>query len=253
MSKMALITGATSGIGMASARILAKNGYSLIITGRRDDRLTDLKQELISLYNIKVLALCFDVRSRKAVEKAIAILPSEWKDIDVLVNNAGLAAGLDPIHQGSVDDWDQMIDTNLKGLLYVTRMVLPGMVERKQGHIINISSIAGHDVYEKGNVYNASKHAVEALSKAMRIDLVKDNIKVSALAPGFVETEFSVVRFHGDKERAKKVYEGMVPLNANDVAEALLFIVTRPDHVCINEMLIMPTAQANGSIIYRKF
>jgi 3-hydroxy acid dehydrogenase/malonic semialdehyde reductase len=199
-----------------------------------------------------VLALHFDVRNRKQVMEAIASIPTEWRGIDVLVNNAGLASGLDPIQSGDNDDWEKMIDTNVKGLLYMTREISPLMVARNSGHIINISSIAGHEVYPNGNVYCATKHAVEALSKAMRMDMVKHNIKVTSIAPGMIETEFSIVRFHGDKEKAKKVYEGFQPLFAEDIADAILYVITRPANVCINEMLIMPTAQASATVVYKK-
>jgi 3-hydroxy acid dehydrogenase / malonic semialdehyde reductase len=252
MNKVAIITGATSGIGYATAELLAKNDFNLIITGRRNELLIKLKKELEINYKIKVLDLSFDVRKRSEVINAIAKLKGEWKNIDVLVNNAGLASGLNSIHEGDVEDWDKMIDTNVKGLLYVTKEVVPLMIARKTGHIINISSIAGHEVYEKGNVYCASKHAVSSLSKAMRIDLVRHNIKVTDLAPGMAETEFSIVRFHGDKEAAKKVYNGFTPLSADDIADAIYYIITRPPHVCINEMLIMPTAQASAAIVNRE-
>jgi 3-hydroxy acid dehydrogenase/malonic semialdehyde reductase len=251
MNRIALITGATSGIGFSTAKILAKNNFDLIITGRRDERLKDFKKELESSGNTKVLTICFDVRNRKQVIKAITELPKEWKNIDVLVNNAGLASGFGHIQDGDIEDWEQMIDTNIKGLLYVTKVVLPGMVSRNSGHIINISSIAGQEVYENGNVYCASKHAVSALSKSMRIDLLKNNIKVTNISPGMAETEFSIVRFHGDKTQAKKFYEGLIPLSGDDIADAILYVLTRPPHVCINEMLIMPTAQATATITNR--
>ena len=251
MNRIALITGATSGIGYATAKILADNKFDLIITGRRDDRLREIKKELELFGFSKVLKICFDVKNRKQVIKAITELPKEWKNVDVLVNNAGLASGFGHIQDGNIEDWEQMIDTNIKGLLYVTKEVLPVMVSRNTGHIINISSIAGHEVYEYGNVYCASKHAVSALSKSMRIDLLKNNIKVTNISPGMAETEFSIVRFHGDKAQAKKFYEGLIPLNGVDVAEAILFVLSRPAHVCINEMLIMPTAQATAAITNR--
>jgi len=251
MNKKVLITGATSGIGYATAKLLAKNNFNLIITGRRNDRLQELKKELESAGASKVLTICFDVRIRKQVIKAISELPAEWRDIDVLVNNAGLASGFGHIQDGDIEDWEKMIDTNIKGLLYVTKEVMPIMVSQKKGHIINISSIAGHEVYENGNIYCATKHAVTALTKAMRIDLVKNNIKVTSISPGMAETEFSIVRFHGDKAVAKKFYEGLIPLSGDDVAEAILFVLSRPAHVCINEMLIMPTAQATATITNR--
>ena len=252
MRKIALVTGATAGIGTATAEILAKNGYNLIITGRRKELLDKLKSELGVKYKSDVLSLNFDIRDRKQTEDTLEKLPKSWKNIDILVNNAGLAAGFAPIQEGSIDDWEQMIDTNIKGLLYVTRIIAPTMVKRGSGHIVNISSIAAKETYEKGNVYCASKHAVDALTKGMRIDLVKHNVKVTSISPGFVETEFSLVRFKGDKERAEKVYEGLTPLSAEDVAEAVWFAVSRPAHVNINDMLIMPTAQANIATVVRK-
>ena len=251
MRKIALITGATAGIGKAAADILAKNGYNLIITGRRNELLDSLKNEMGVKHKSDVFVLCFDVRNRKQTEDAIDKLPKVWKNIDVLVNNAGLSAGLAPIHEGLIDDWEQMIDTNIKGLLYITRKIAPMMIKNGSGHIVNISSIAAKELYEGGNVYCATKHAVDALNKGMRIDLVKHNIKVTSISPGFVETEFSIVRFKGDKERASKVYEGMIPLDADDVAEAIWFAVSRPAHVNINDMLIVPTAQANITTIVR--
>ena len=252
MRKIALVTGATAGIGTATAEILAENGYNIIITGRRKEQLDKLKNELGVKFKSDVLALNFDIRNRKQTEDAIDNLPKSWINIDVLVNNAGLAAGLAPFQDGEIDDWEQMIDTNIKGLLYITRRVAPMMVKKGGGHIINISSIAARELYEKGNVYCATKHAVDALTKGMRIDLVKHNVKVTSISPGFVETEFSLVRFKGDRERADKVYEGMTPLKADDVAEAVWFAVSRPAHVNINDMLIMPTAQANITTVVRK-
>lgn len=251
MNRIALITGASSGIGKATARMLAQHNFDLIITGRRSDRLEDLKNELVSDYSCRILTLSFDIRNRKETANAVEKLPDEWKNIDVLVNNAGLAVGLDPIHEGDEDDWDRMIDTNVKGLLNITRLVSPGMVHRKSGHIINVSSIAGKEAYAMGNVYCATKHAVQALTQGMRIDLVKHGIKVSSVAPGAVETEFSVVRFKGDEEKADNVYKGFTPLYAVDIAETILFMVTRPAHVNIDDVLIMPTAQAFSREIYR--
>jgi len=251
-NKIALITGATAGIGAATSKILAANNFDLIITGRRKDRLDHLSNELSTKYHVRVLKLNFDIRDKDQTEEMIEQLPDDWKEIDILINNAGLASGLDHIHEGDTNDWEKMIDTNIKGLLYVSRKVLPGMVERNSGHIINVSSIAGKEAYEKGNVYCGTKHAVEAITKGMRIDLIKNNIKVTSVAPGAVETEFSNVRFHGDDARAKKVYDGFTPLYANDIAEAVLFVVTRPPHVNINELLIMPVAQANASTIHKE-
>jgi len=246
-----MITGATAGFGRATAVKFASNGYNVIVTGRRKDRLDELEKDL-SEFNIKVLKLNFDVRNREETVKAIETLPSGWKNIDILVNNAGLASGLSHIDDGDADDWDRMIDTNVKGLLYVTRAVSPLMVSRKKGHIFNISSIAGKEVYENGNVYCASKHAVDALSKAMRIDLLKHNIRVTNIAPGMAETEFSIVRFKGDSEKADAVYKGVDPLTAGDIAEVIYFCATLPVHVCINDLVITPTQQANVTNVARR-
>jgi len=251
MKKIALITGATAGIGRATALLLAQHDFDLIITGRRNNLLEELKQEIAEKYKAGVITLNFDIRNKAEVDQAVEALPGNWKKIDVLINNAGLAAGLDFIDEGNVDDWEAMIDTNIKGLLYITRKVSPVMAANGSGHIVNISSIAGKEVYEKGNVYAASKHAVEALTKGMRIDLLRHNIKVSSVSPGAVETEFSMVRFKGDKGRADGVYKGYEPLKAEDIAESVLFILTRPAHVNINDMLIMPTAQANATTFNR--
>lgn len=252
MNKIALITGATSGIGKAIALKLAKESYDIIITGRRKERLEELKVELTKANNIRVLTLNFDIRIYNEVEKSFSNIPKEWQDIDVLVNNAGLAVGLNPIHQGVIDDWERMIDTNIKGLLYMTRLVSPGMADRKNGHIINICSIAGKDVYANGNVYCATKHAVDALSKGIRIDLLPYGIKVTQICPGAVETEFSLVRFKGDDNRAKEVYKGFTPLYANDIAEAVYYAVSQPKHIDIQDVLIMPTAQADGSTFHKE-
>jgi NADP-dependent 3-hydroxy acid dehydrogenase YdfG len=251
MNKTAMVTGATTGIGEATAFLLAQNGFDVIITGRRNNLLDLLKLKIQTETKAKVLSLNFDVRNLTEVRQAISSLEDKWKQVDVLVNNAGLAVGLNHIDKGEVDDWERMIDTNIKGLIYVTREVSPLMVERNSGHIINISSIAGKEAYENGNIYCATKHAVESLSKTMRIDLVMHNIKVTNIAPGMVDTEFSLVRFKGDKERADKVYHDLTPLFAHDIAEAILFAVTRPEHVCINDMLIMPTAQAAATVVKR--
>lgn len=245
-----MITGATAGFGRAIAVKFAQNGYDLIITGRRKERLDELEKELTK-NKIKVLSLNFDVRNRSEVGSVIQKLPAEWKDIDILVNNAGLAAGLSHIDDGDMDDWDRMVDTNVKGLLYVTRAVAPLMVARNRGHIFNISSIAGKDVYENGNVYCASKSAVEALSKAMRIDLLKHSIRVTNIAPGMAETEFSLVRFKGDKEKADAVYKGVKALSAEDIAGIVYFCATLPEHVCINDLTITPTQQAAVGHIYK--
>jgi len=252
MNKTIMVTGATAGFGRATALRFAKNNYNVIITGRRKERLDDLEEELLSQGKIKVLALNLDVRNRIDVESAIGNLPSEWKAIDILVNNAGLAVGIDHIDKGNTDDWDRMIDTNIKGLLYVTRAVSPLMVARNTGHIINIGSIAGIDAYENGNVYCATKSAVAALSKTMRIDLLKNNIKVTNIAPGMAETEFSIVRFKGDKEKADAVYSGIDPLTGDDIADAIYYCTTLPAHVCINELVITPTQQASAHYNYRK-
>lgn len=252
MRKTVLITGATSGIGEATAIKFAEATYRLIITGRRKDRLNDLTEHLVQEYGIDVLPLCFDVRDNRQVEKFLGNLPDEWQKVDILVNNAGLAAGLGHIDEGDRDDWDRMIDTNVKGLLYVTRTIVPGMVSRKSGHIINISSIAGKEVYENGGVYCASKHAVDALSKCMRIDLLKHGIKVTNIAPGMVETEFSLVRFRGDKEKSDAVYNGIRPLKGEDVAEVIFYCTSLPAHVCINDLVITPTAQAGVNHSVRK-
>ncbi|RPH29084.1 MAG: SDR family NAD(P)-dependent oxidoreductase [Bacteroidales bacterium] len=252
MMKFALITGVTSGIGRATAIMLAENNYNLILTGRRNEQLDALKREIEVKYKRDVLTLNFDIRSKESVDKAIDGLTERWRKIDVLVNNAGLAVGLNHIQDGDVDDWERMIDTNIKGLLYITRKVAPMMIERGKGHIINIGSIAGTQVYENGNVYCASKHAVHALSQGMREDMLKHNIKVTEIRPGMVETEFSLVRFKGDQEKAQSPYHGLVPLFAEDIADAILYVVTRPEHVCINDMEITPIAQANAFYVFRK-
>lgn len=248
---IALVTGATSGIGKSTAEIFAKHGYTLIITGRRQERLSELQKQLESVYKVKVRSLCFDIRKLSEVEKAIDSLPADLKKIDVLVNNAGLAAGLSAIQDGNVDHWERMIDTNIKGLLYITKSVSKLMIENKKGHIINVGSIAGKEAYANGNVYCGTKHAVDALNKGMRIDLLPYNIKVSAVNPGMVETEFSIVRFDGDENRAKKVYEGFQPLTPDDVAETIYWMASRPAHVNINDIIIMPTAQANSTTVKR--
>ena len=252
MKKIAMITGATSGIGKATAQILALNGYDLIITGRREDLLNDLSATIIKETTAEVLSLCFDVREFSKAEEAINSLTGKWENIDLLINNSGLAVGLEPVYAGVVDDWDRMIDTNVKGLLYVSRLISPRMVAKKSGHIINLSSIAGHEVYPNGAAYCASKHAVQAITKAMRIELLSFGIKVSCISPGMVDTEFSKVRFKGDAERAENVYKGLTPLYAIDIAEAVLFMATRPSHVNIDEMIIMPTDQASARDFHRR-
>lgn len=248
---IALVTGATSGIGKSTAELFAKNGYDVIITGRREERLTEVKKSIETTYKVKVHSLCFDIRKQSEVEKAINGLPSEFKNIDVLVNNAGLAAGLSSIQDGNIDHWERMIDTNIKGLLYITKCVSKTMIENKKGHIINVGSIAGKEAYANGNVYCGTKHAVDALNKGMRIDLLPHNIKVSAVNPGMVETEFSIVRFDGDENRAKKVYDGFQPLKPEDVAETIYWMASRPAHVNINDVIIMPSAQANSTTVKR--
>jgi len=251
MRPIAIITGATAGIGRATAIALARNNFDVVITGRRAEKLESVEEVIRSKTDADVLSLTFDIRDQEAVKKACGKLTGKWAQVDVLVNNAGLAAGLSQIHEGSVDDWEQMIDTNIKGLLYITRLITPGMVERTRGHIINIGSIAGKEAYEYGNVYNASKFAVDGLTQAMRIDLVEHGIKVTAINPGAVETEFSLVRFKGDHAEADKVYNGFTPLYAEDIAEAILFAVNRPPHVNIDDLIIMPAAQARSRKIKR--
>lgn len=251
MNKITLVTGATSGIGLACAHIFASHKHDLIITGRRSERLKKIASELTKEYGVEILPLTFDVRQRKAVEEAIENLAEKWKKIEILVNNAGLAAGLNPLQEGSVDDWEQMIDTNVKGLLYISRQVAPLMISNKKGHIINIGSIAGKEVYPSGNVYCGSKHAVDAITKGMRIDLVQHGIKVTQIAPGAVETEFSMVRFKGDKERADNVYKGFQPLGPEDIAEVVFYSTSLPAHVNINDLVIMPTAQASATVTHK--
>lgn len=250
MSKIALITGATAGIGEACARLFAQQNYNLILIARRTERLQSLSNSLVAEYGIKTQLITLDVRDKNDVQK-LESLSEEWKKVDVLINNAGLSQGLDPIHEGNITDWDVMIDTNIKGLLYITKIVSNWMIKRKSGHIINIGSIAGKETYVNGNVYCASKHAVDSLNKAMRIDLLPYKIRVTGIHPGAVETEFSEVRFKGDTDRAKKVYQGFEPLQAQDVAETIWFAVSRPPHVTINDLIVMPTAQANTTYLLR--
>ena len=248
--RIALITGATSGIGEATARLLAHNGFDLILCGRREDRLAALARDLSSL--CRTTSLTFEIRNREEVERAVRSLNNSWKQIDVLINNAGNAHGLEPVQAGNYVDWDAMIDINVKGLLYVTKEVLPGMVERKSGHVINIGSIAGKEVYPNGNVYSASKSAVDSLTRGMRIDLNPHGVKVTAIHPGLVETEFSLVRFKGDERRAKDVYKGMTPLSGDDVADLILYTLTRPEHVVIADLVVFPTAQASATVVKRE-
>jgi 3-hydroxy acid dehydrogenase / malonic semialdehyde reductase len=246
MNKTILVTGATSGFGKAIATLFAQKGFDIIINGRRNDRLQSLKQELEAQYGRSVIALCFDVRDKEAVQTNIALLQKEVSQIDILVNNAGLAAGLATIDEGDTDNWDNMIDTNIKGLLYVTRQIAPMMRSQCSGHIINIGSTAGKLAYKNGNVYCATKFAVDALSQSMRIDLLPYGIKVTAINPGMAETEFSLVRFDGDEERAAKMYEGVNALQANDIADAVYYCASLPPHVCINDLTITCLTQANG-------
>ena len=246
--KNVFITGATSGFGEAIARTLAKQNVKMIITGRTEAKLMQVAREIEATTQTKVLPLVFDVRDYDACVKAVNSIPEDFRDVDVLVNNAGLAVELDPVHEGAIEDWERMIDTNIKGLLYITRLISPWMVERKQGHIINLGSTASHEVYYGGNVYCATKHAVNALTKGMRTDFLKFDIKVTQISPGACETNFSVVRFHGNKEKADKVYEGYDPLVAQDIADVVEFVLSRPPHVCLNEIIMTPTAQFNGVI-----
>lgn len=248
---IALITGATSGFGRAIALKFAEHGWDVIITGRRENRLEDLKHLILDTYDVKVFTLSFDVRNREAVEEELNALPHFWKEIDVLVNNAGLAAGLSTIQDGDINDWEQMIDTNVKGLLYVSRTVLPWMIARKHGHVINIGSTAGKDAYANGNVYCGTKFAVDAITKSMRIDLLPHQIKVTAVNPGAAETEFSLVRFKGNAEKAKAVYNGFEALQADDIAEIVWFAASRPKHVVLNDIVVTPLAQANAMYIHR--
>jgi len=247
-NKIALITGASSGIGQACARKFAEQGSKLILAARRIERLEKLQKSL----KTDSLIIELDLQDRKAVSEFIESLPDEWKDIDILVNNAGLGRGLEKLHEGNINGWEEMIDTNIKGLLYISRAVIPGMVKRKKGHIINIGSIAGHQVYPGGNVYCATKHAVNALTQGMRLDLVDTPIRVSTVDPGLVETEFSIVRFYGDKERANNTYKGYIPLEGTDVADAIIWIASRPAHVQIAEVTIFPTAQASAMVTHKK-
>jgi serine 3-dehydrogenase len=250
--KIVFITGASAGIGQACALAFARQGARLLLCARRKDRLNNLAQEIRNTYRTDCHCFQLDVRRQKEVETAVKTLPQPWKSIDILINNAGLSRGLNKLHEGDLTDWEEMIDTNIKGLLYISRAVIPGMVERNSGHIVNIGSIAGHEVYPGGNVYCATKHAVDAITKGMQIDLVDTPIRVSTVDPGMVETEFSTVRFHGDTARAEGVYKGLTPLSGDDIAEAVIFCVTRPAHVNIHQLRIMPTAQASATIAHRE-
>ena len=251
-NKTIFITGATAGFGKAIAYKFAEHGWNIIATGRRNDRLKQLDDDLSKQFGVKTLSLCFDVRKRNDVKEAINSIPHDWKKIDVLVNNAGLASGLALIQDGDVDDWEVMIDTNVKGLLYVSREIMPMMIANKSGHIINLGSIAGKEAYLKGNIYCATKFAVDAISKSMRIDMLQHGIKVTQISPGAAETEFSITRFHGDAERARKSYEGYMPLNAEDIADLVFFATTRPPHVVLNDIVVTPLAQANTSYIFKQ-
>lgn len=249
--KLTFITGATSGIGLATAKIFAKNGYNLVITGRRSERLKEISEKLVRKYGIQVKTLCFDIRHNDEVTEAWQSLDPNWQEIDILINNAGLAKGFDPIYDGQLSHWETMIDTNIKGLLYITRLVSPGMVSRKSGHIINLCSTAGHEVYPNGNVYSATKFAVDALTKSIRLDMYKHGIKVSQVSPGHVEeTEFALVRFDGDTQKAK-IYEDFTPLRSKDVADAIFYLATRPKHVNIQHILMMGTQQAGSNFVDR--
>lgn len=250
-NKTVLITGATAGIGESCAYAFAENGANVIITGRRKERLEKMKDDIKEKFSVNVLALKMDVRNRPEVVESISNLSDDWSSIDILVNNAGLGRGLNKVHEDNPEGWDEMIDTNIKGLLIVTKEVVKGMVERKKGHVINIGSIAGHQAYPGGSVYCATKHAVRAITDALRIETLEHGIRVSTVDPGMVETEFSDVRFYGDKERAKNVYKGIKPLHGDDVAETVVFCATRPKHVNINEIIVMPSAQATAMIAHR--
>lgn len=251
-NKTVFITGASSGFGKEIAAAFAGKGSRLIIAARRTQRIKETAAELRKKYGTEVLPLTLDVRKKSDVAKAVSSLPSKWRDIDILVNNAGLSRGLDKLQEGSIQDWDEMIDTNVKGLLYVTRAVLPQMVKRNTGHIINIGSIAGHEVYPKGNVYCASKHAVDAITKGIRLDVVDTDIRVTTIDPGLAETEFSIVRFRGNVNKAKAVYTGIEPLKPADIADAVIYAASRPLNVVVAEMIIVPNRQASGQVVHRK-
>jgi NADP-dependent 3-hydroxy acid dehydrogenase YdfG len=250
--KTVLITGASAGIGKAAAYAFAKEGCNLIVTGRRENILASLKQQLENEFNIKVLPLIFDVSDFESCNRAVNSLPDEFKKIDILINNAGLAKGMAKLHEVDIEKIEKVIDTNIKGLLYMTRLIVPMMVKNNEGHIINLGSTAGHETYAGGNVYCATKHAVRALTDGLRIDLIDTPLRVSEISPGAVETEFSVVRFDGDTEKAKNVYKGFTPLRPEDIADLIVFAATRPPHVQISELIVMPVSQATGSMIYKK-
>lgn len=250
--KTALITGASSGIGAACAEVFAEAGARLILAARRQDKLNNFCNELSSKFGVEIFPVVLDVRNNSEVEKAINSLPAEWSNIDILINNAGLARGIEKIQDGVLSNWDEMIDTNVKGLLYVSRAVLPKMIKQGEGFVINIGSIAGHEVYPGGNVYCGTKHAVAAISKGMAMDVNGTNIRISSIDPGMVETEFSIVRFHGDKDKAANVYKGVTPLSGRDIAEIALFVATRPNHVDIQNVVVTPTCQASATVLTRK-
>jgi len=252
MNKIALVTGATSGIGKACAEKFAAAKYNLIITGRRKEKLEELKTDLEKKYTVNIIACCFDVQQKEKVFEAIENLPADWKNIELLINNAGLALGRESFEEADITDWETMLHTNVEGLLYVSRAVLPFMIKNKAGHIINIGSIAGKEVYENGNVYCASKFAVDALTKSMRIDLLKHGIKVTGIHPGAVETEFSIVRYKGDEQKAKEAYKGFLPLTPNDVADTVLYCASLPGHVCINDLTLTCTQQASANYFNKK-
>ncbi len=253
MKKIALVTGASSGIGKSCVEIFAKNGINIIAVARRLERLIELKDNVENRYGVKLLPVQLDITDKTAVSDYLTNLPDDWKDIEILINNAGLSRGLDKLQDGNIDDWEEMIDVNIKGLLYVTKAILPGMVKRNSGTVVNLSSIAGHETYIGGNVYCATKAAVLHLSKAMRMDVLGHNIRVISIDPGMVETEFSIVRFHGDKEKADKVYENITPLTPDDVANAVYFTVSLPQHVTIEDMVIMPTQQASATLNIKNY
>jgi 3-hydroxy acid dehydrogenase / malonic semialdehyde reductase len=250
-NRIVFITGASSGIGQAAARAFAEQGAALLLAARRVDRLDELARALQDEFKVRTRTLALDVRERTAVERGVSGLPHDWSEIDVLVNNAGLSRGLDKLHQGDYRDWEEMIDTNVKGLLYVSRTVVPGMVARGRGHVINIGSIAGREVYPGGNVYCATKFAERAITKGLNIDLNGTGVRVTTIDPGMVETEFSLVRFHGDSARAAKVYQGVKPLTPRDVADAIVYCSTRPEHVNVAEMVLLPTAQSSATVVHR--
>ncbi len=251
-NKIVFVTGASSGIGESCARIFARNGAKLLLCARRMDRLKKIALQLKTEYGIKTHIFQLDVRDRAQVDKALDKIPAEWKKIDVLINNAGLARGLSKLHEGSIKDWEEMIDTNIKGLLYISRKIIPGMVDRKRGDIINIGSLAGHEVYPGGAVYCATKYAVDALTRGLRMDLVGTPLRVCTVDPGLVETEFSTVRFHGDDERADNVYQGIEPLTADDIAETVFYCASRPAHIQIAQVIIFPTAQRSATVVHRE-